>query len=125
MIFKIVIKDSTIFCPALVFLPFILLPTRIAGNSATIVDNIFTNNSNNTIISGNIVTDFSDHYSQFISVQRLKFDLLFLLYINDLPNISNILQFYLFADDTNIYYEDESLENLEVVINGELKKLHR
>ena len=31
--------------------------------------------------------------------------LLFLLYINDLPNISNVLYFYLFADDTNIYYE--------------------
>ena len=55
-------------------LPFILLPTRIVGNSATIVDNIFTNNTNNTIVSGNVVTDFSDHFSQFISVQRLKFD---------------------------------------------------
>ena len=29
--------------------------------------------------------------------------LLFLLYINDLPNISKDLKFYLFADDTNIY----------------------
>ena len=29
--------------------------------------------------------------------------LLFLLYINDLPNISNKLKFYLFADDTNIF----------------------
>ena len=28
--------------------------------------------------------------------------LLFLLYINDLPNISKILNFYLFAEDTNI-----------------------
>ena len=50
--------------------------------------------------------------------------LLFLLYINDLPNVSNILQFYLFADDTNIYYEANSLENLELIINRELKKLH-
>ena len=30
--------------------------------------------------------------------------LLFILYINDLPNISKVLDFYLFADDTNIYY---------------------
>ena len=50
--------------------------------------------------------------------------LLFLLYINDLPNISNIFQFYLFADDTNIYYEAENLEKLELTINKELKKLH-
>ena len=50
--------------------------------------------------------------------------LLFLLYINDLPNVSNILKFYLFADDTNIYYEADSLDNLELIINRELKKLH-
>ena len=39
--------------------------------------------------------------------------LLFLIYINDLPNISNILEFYLFVDDTNIYYEADTLEKLE------------
>ena len=33
--------------------------------------------------------------------------LLFLLYINDLPNISKDLKFYLFADDTNIYIESK------------------
>ena len=50
--------------------------------------------------------------------------LLFLIYINDLPNISNKLDFYLFADDTNIYYENESLEKLESTVNKELKKLY-
>ena len=49
--------------------------------------------------------------------------LLFLLYINDLPNISKICNFYLFADDTNIYYENDSLEEIEKIINIELKKL--
>ena len=34
-----------------------------------------------------------------------------------------MLQFYLFADDTNIYYEDESLINLEKIFNKELRKL--
>ena len=48
--------------------------------------------------------------------------LLFLIYINDLPNISKILNFYLFADDTNIYYESTSLNELERTVNKELNK---
>ena len=50
--------------------------------------------------------------------------LIFLIYINDLPNISNKLKFFLFADDTNIYFESDNLFKLEMVINTELKKLN-
>ena len=42
--------------------------------------------------------------------------LLFLLYINDLPNISKALNFYLFADDTNMYYETKSLIDMEKLL---------
>ena len=49
--------------------------------------------------------------------------LLFLLYINDLPNISNKLKFYLFADDTNIFYQCSDLDCLQKTVNTELKKL--
>ena len=49
--------------------------------------------------------------------------LLFLLYINDLPLASSKLSFYLFADDTNIYYEAESLKQLQSIVNKELKKV--
>ena len=49
--------------------------------------------------------------------------LLFLLYINDLPNISSKLKFYLFADDTNIFFECSDLEVLQRTVNKELKKL--
>ena len=49
--------------------------------------------------------------------------LLFLIYINDLPLSSSKLAFYLFADDTNIYYEAESLDQLQSVVNKELKKV--
>lgn len=49
--------------------------------------------------------------------------LLFLLYINDLPNISQKMTFFLFADDTNIYYESHDLNELEKTVNCELKKL--
>ena len=33
--------------------------------------------------------------------------LLFLTYINDLPNVSKLLKFHLFADDTNIFYSSK------------------
>ena len=48
--------------------------------------------------------------------------ILVLLYINDLPNISKHLKFFLFADDTNINLEDSNLNALEKVMNKELKK---
>jgi len=48
--------------------------------------------------------------------------LLFLIYINDLPNVSKKLNFYPFADDTNIYYESNDL-NIEKILNNELKQL--
>ena len=51
--------------------------------------------------------------------------LLFLIYINDLPNISKVLLFFLFDDDTNIYYEAESPEKREHVMNKELRELHK
>ena len=38
-------------------------------------------------------------------------------------NISDKLKFFLFADDTNIYYDSNDLINLEKTVNNELKKL--
>ena len=39
--------------------------------------------------------------------------LLFLIYMNDLPYVSKVLQFYLFADDTSIYYDRNDLITLQ------------
>ena len=50
--------------------------------------------------------------------------LLFLIYINDLPNISQKLKFFLFADDTNLYFESKDLRNMEKIINKELEQLN-
>ena len=49
--------------------------------------------------------------------------LLFLIYINDLPRSSKKLTFYLFADDTNIYYESNNPDLLQQTVNKELKKV--
>jgi len=50
--------------------------------------------------------------------------LLFLLYINDIYVPSNMLNFYLFADDTNILYANRNLKSLEQIGNQELCNLH-
>ena len=47
----------------------------------------------------------------------------FFIYINDLPNISKKLKYYIFADDTNIYLESVDLQSLEKIMNKELGKL--
>ena len=51
--------------------------------------------------------------------------LLFLIYINDIPNTSSKLAFYLFADDTSIYFESENLEQLQKIVNRELKHVKK
>ena len=56
-------------------------------------------------------------------MEFLKGQLLFLLCINDLPNISNQFEFFLFADDTNIYFEANNLEKIQEVMNKGLKLL--
>ena len=51
--------------------------------------------------------------------------LLFLIFINDLAVVSKTLKFYLFADDTNIYFDADKLEKIENVVNTELRKVNR
>ena len=49
-------------------LPNISSPTRITSTSATLIDNIFTNDYDNTFTSGNLVTTLSDHLAQILIV---------------------------------------------------------
>jgi retron-type reverse transcriptase len=49
--------------------------------------------------------------------------LLFLLYINDLCDVTNVLEFILFADDTNLFYSHKNQSSLANVINHEIHKL--
>ena len=78
--------------------------------------------------------------SQFVNLDEINSDIyklvcgapqrsilgpkLFILYINDLCKVSNIVKFILFADDTNIYSSGFDLKELCVNINKELEKLN-
>ena len=84
-------------------------------------------------------TSYLSNRSQYVSINNTISDtkhitcgvtqglvlgsLLFLLYINDLPNISNQLHFFLFADDTNIYFKANNLDKIQEVMNKGLKLL--
>ena len=48
---------------------------------------------------------------------------IFLLYINDINNISKILQLILFADDTNVFLSHKDADCLANILNTELNKL--
>ena len=49
--------------------------------------------------------------------------LLFLIYINDLCNVSDVLDYILFADDTNIHFCHDDMKFLSETINNELAEL--
>ena len=49
---------------------------------------------------------------------------LFILYINDICNVSKLLELILFADDTNSFYTGANLEDISKVISTELDKIN-
>ena len=49
--------------------------------------------------------------------------LLFLIYVNDLCDVSKVLDFVLVADDTNIFFSHNNVNLIEKTVNEELLKL--
>ena len=49
--------------------------------------------------------------------------LLFLIYVNDMPMCSKFFKFILFADDTNIFFSDKSIDYCFEILNNELINL--
>ena len=47
--------------------------------------------------------------------------LLFLIYINDLQHVSNMLELIMFGDDTNSYYAEENIKQLFETVNNDLE----
>ena len=48
----------------------ILHPTHVTDHSATVIDNIFSNNTSYEKASGNIITQISDHFPQFLILNK-------------------------------------------------------
>ena len=50
--------------------------------------------------------------------------ILFLLYINDFKNSSDLFEFHLFADDSNLFFAHKSIIELEKLVNNQLSKIY-
>ena len=48
-----------------------LQPTRVTDYSATVIDNIFINATDFETVSGNILNQIADHFSQFLILRKL------------------------------------------------------
>ena len=48
---------------------------------------------------------------------------MFIIYINDLPNVFNLTQSLLFADDTSIFGSHKDANHLVSIVNNELAKI--
>ena len=61
--------DSTAFLDSMYanfFLPYITAPTRVTTHSKALIDNIFSSNIEDGLISGNIISTISGHFAQFL-----------------------------------------------------------
>ena len=48
----------------------------------------------------------------------------FLIFINDLPKVSDLLNSWLFADDTALALSSANIQDLEIIFNQEVNKVH-
>ena len=53
-------------------LPYISTPSRVTTHSRTLIDNIFSNNIEDRLISRNIISTISDHYAKFLLMKNMK-----------------------------------------------------
>ena len=92
-------------------------------------------------IAHNCLKSYLDNSKQFVTVGSISSGLLnisggvpqgsvlgpllFLLYINDIQNSTRILDFHLFADDSNLFYANKSLLTLETIVNKEISHVYQ
>ena len=90
-------------------------------------------------IAHNWITSYLDNRSQFVSIDSYSSDIqtikcgvpqgsilgpkLFILYVNDICNMSKMVKLILFADDTVIFCSANYVEQLENIVYCELSKL--
>ena len=87
----------------------------ISGTTLDWFKSYLTDRTKNFSINGQL--SISNKIQRGVPQGSVLGPLLFLLYRNDMPHVSKLLTFYLFADDTSIFFSDQNLRNLRNLKN--------
>ena len=82
----------------------------------------YLNNRRQFITQNNSNSSFA-HISCGVFQGSILGPLLFLLYVNHLPNASSVLDPTMYADDTKLFYSNNDIETLFSTVNMELEKI--
>ena len=94
----------------------------VKGNNLIWFENYLSNREQYISYNGNKCTTFGS-ITYGVPQGSILGPLLFLIYVNDLPNATNILDPIMFADDTNLFYSHHDIKTLFSTVNEELEKL--
>ena len=93
------------------FLPYIIHPSRVTGNTSTLIDNIFANITDTYSIRGNTLTQITDHFPQFLIVKHAGISYKNLSYYqHDFTNLNEETLLNDFANINSSYMNDNNLD---------------
>ena len=92
--------------------PTIDKPTRVNNHSYSLIDNIFINNLGYSICSGNIVSDLTDHFSQFCILNSFTN-----LDLHDQPKLKRLTRDFSNFSEANFLNELSQVDLMDIVCN--------